>query len=439
VAVLNPADERVPLRTLVPLAAQHLMVMITAPISSVFLVAHALRLDTITASRLLSAYLLMCAVGTALQSTGPLKIGARMPFVMLPGGAATIIFILVAQQTGLRTATGAVLLTAACCLLLVPVFIRILRFFPPLVLGVVVIVVGLNLLRISAQLILGPDGSATTASIGLMAATIAITVLLFRFLPGGWRRFAVLLGMVAGATLASATGQMGAVVGGPTVSWPQPLPFGPPDFDVIATIPMVLFAIGAMADATGQTVVNAEAIGKRIDYRRDVGGTIRGDLVTTAISGFFGGPIMVTSGENVGIVRVTGVRSRFVTLGTAVLLALLALFAPITRLISALPSAVVGGTAMIVFTIIAALGVKMIQQVDLANDGNLMVATFALVAGLIPVVAPSIYQHLPTMLRLVLANGVTMAALVGVLGNLLFNWHSIRNSEARSGDLSGNK
>lgn len=434
-AVLNPADERVPLRTLVPLAAQHLLVMITAPISSVFLVAHALRLDMTTSTRLLSAFLLMCAVGTALQSTGLLKIGARMPFVMLPGGAATIIFILIAQQTDARTATGAVLLTAVCCFLLVPVFLKILRLFPPLVIGVIVIVVGLNLLRITALLVLEPDGSATTASIGLMAATIVITVLLFRFLPRGWRGLAVLLGMVAGATLASATGQMGAVASGPTVAWPQPLPFGPPHFDIVATIPMVLFAIGAMADATGQTVVNAENIGKRIDYRRDVGGTIRGDIVTTAISGLFGGPIMVTSGENVGIVRLTGVRSRFVTLGTAILLVLLALCAPIARLISAVPSAVIGGTAMIVFAIIIALGVKMIQQVDLANDGNLMVATFAFVAGLIPVVAPAIYDHLPTVLRLVLANGVTMAALVGVLGNLLFNWHSIRNSEARTEGL----
>ncbi|TNC22908.1 uracil-xanthine permease family protein [Amycolatopsis alkalitolerans] len=429
-AVVNPADERIPIRTLAPLAVQHLLVMITGPISSVFLVAHALKLDAGTSAKLLAAFFLVSAIGTALQSTGRLRVGARLPFVMLPGGAAVVLFIQIAQETGARTATGAVLLTAVVTFALVPVFLRIVRLFPPLVLGVMVIVIGVNLLRITAKLVLGPDGTATRSSLWLMVATIVVTVLLFRFLRGGWRRVAILLGMVVGALLGLATGQMGAVAGGPAFAWPQPFVFGAPRFDVLATLPLLVFAIGAMAEATGQTVLNTEAVGKKLDRKRDIGGVLRGDAVTSLVSGLFGGPVMVTSGENIGIVRITGVRSRFVTLGTAVLLAVIAFLAPVARLINAVPAAVVCGTGLVVFGMITGLGIKMLHEVDFGADPNLMVATAALVAGLLPVVAPNIYQSLPTSLRLVLGSGVTMAALVGVLGNLLFHRLSSQHGPA---------
>lgn len=417
----NPADERVPLRMLVPLSVQHLMVMITGPISSVFLVSSALDLDAATTGRLLSTFFLVSAVGTILQSTGPLGVGSKLPFVMLPGGAAVILFIQTAQETSPQTAMGAVLLTSVCCFVLVPLFLRIVRLFPPLVIGVMVVVIGVNLLRITVGLVLGEDGSATTSALALMGFTILATVLFFRFLPGGWGRVSVLLGLVAGAIAAQLTGQMGAVAGGPTFAGPELAPFGRPEFDVLATVPMLIFAIGAMAEAAGQTVLNTEAVGKRLDFRRDVGGTIRGDVLTSLLSGALGGPIMVTSGENVGIVRISAVRSRWVTFGTGILLAVIAFVAPVARLVEAVPAAVIAGAGVVVFAMITALGIRMLAQTDLGSDKNLIVATLALVAGLTPVVAPAIYAGLPSELRLVASSGVTMATLVGVLGNLLFN------------------
>lgn len=424
-AATNPADERVALGVLVPLAVQHLLVMITGPISSVFLVSNALQLDAQTSGRLLSAFFLVSAIGTIVQSTGPLGVGSRLPFVMLPGGAAVVLFIQVAQQTSPQTATGAVLLTSVCCLLLVPVFLRIVRFFPPLVIGVMVVVIGVNLLRITAGLVLDPAGGAEAGALALMGFTIAVTVLCFRFLPGGWARISVLLGLVIGALAASVFGQHGStdrsqLLAGPVLAGPALLPFGRPEFNLLATVPMLIFAIGAMAEATGQTVLNTEAVGKPLDFRRDVGGTLRGDVVTSLLAGLVGGPIMVTSGENIGIVRISAVRSRFVTLGTGVLLAAIAFLAPVARLVNTIPAAVIAGTGVVVFAMIAALGIRMLAQVDLGRDDNLLVATLALVAGLIPVVAPKIYGELPPGLRLVLGSGVTMATLVGVLGNLLF-------------------
>src|SRR5207253_2202652 len=108
--------------------------------------------------------------------------------------------------------------------------------------------------------------------------------------------------------------------------------------NILAAIPLMIFSIASMAEATGQTVLNAEIVGKDIELRRDVARTIRGDAVTSFLGGFFGTPIMVTSGENIGIVRVTGVRSRFVTAAAGVILIVLGIVAPIARLIDAVPA-----------------------------------------------------------------------------------------------------
>jgi len=245
-------------------------------------------------------------------------------------------------------------------------------------------------------------------------------VLAFRLLPVGWRRFAVMIGIAVGTAAAALLGRLGPVGSGPVLSWPTPLPFGTPTVNLLASVPLLLYAVGAMAEATGQTVLNADAIGRPLDRRRDVPRTIRGDAVTSLLSGVFGGPLMVTSGENIGIVRLSGVRSRFVTLGTAVLLALLAFVTPVARLINAVPSAVVGGAGMVVFGMITVMGIHLLRAVDLARDSNLMTATLAVLAGVLPIVAPATYQALPPTVAMVLGSGVTTAAVVGVLSNLVF-------------------
>lgn len=131
--------------------------------------------------------------------------------------------------------------------------------------------------------------------------------------------------------------------------------------------------------------------------------------------------------------RITRVRSRYVTLVTAALLAVIACVAPVARLIQAVPSAVICGTGLVVFGMITGLGVRMLREVDLGDDATLVVATTALVAGLLPVVAPDIYRGLPTSLRLVLGSGVTMTVLVGVLASFAFGRITAPSSSAGRG------
>jgi len=418
---VDPADERVRLHVLAPMALQHLLVMIAGPISSVFLLAAALHLSPVGTANLLAALFGISGIGTLLQSLGLWRFGGRLPFVMLPGGAAVALFIQIAQATDAATATGSVLITAVFVTLVAPVFTRFVRLFPPVVLGSMIVVIGVNLIKINAALLVDSSGGPSGTALGLAAVTVLAIVAARRLLPDPWRRMAVMIGIVVGTVAAAAVGELGSIADGPALSWPHPLPFGRPHFDLLASVPLLLFSIGSMAEATGQSVVNAEVIGSPKARGGLIAGTIRGDGAVSLVSGLFGGPTMVTSGENVGIVELSGVRSRFVTAGTGAILVVLAFLAPVTRLVGAVPTPVVGAAGMVVFGMIAALGVRLLVGADLSDDGQLMTGVLALVAGLLPVLAPTTYVALSRDAQLVLGSGVTMAAAVGVITNLLFS------------------
>lgn len=424
---VHPVDRRPPWRSLIPMSVQHLVAMIAGPISTVFLVATTLDLSSTSTRALLCATLLMCGIGTILQSMGWLHLGARLPFVMLPGGAAVVLFLQIAEESGPATATGAVILTAAVGLVLSPVAGRVARFVPPVVIASMIVVIGVNLVKVAGGLIVGAKNTqAPMWAVGLAAVTIAATVVLQRVLPNPWRRVSVLAGMVIGTLVAAATGHLHLSIGSQVVQTPEIFPYGSPHFDVIASIPLLIFSIGSMAEATGQTVLNAQVVDKKIDVGTTVGSTIRGDALTSLAAAVFGGQTMLTSGENVGIVRATGVRSRYVTALTGVMLVVIAFIAPISAIIDSIPAPVVGATSAYVFAMIIVTGLRMFLSIDMAADRNFVVAVAALTAGLLPIPSPTLYQAFPTEARLLLSSGVTMAAVVGVVVAAVFALHGRR-------------
>ncbi|GAA5063537.1 uracil-xanthine permease family protein [Nocardia callitridis] len=391
------------------------------PIASVLLIGRSLHLDDADVRALLCAALLFSGIGTIIQSIGRFSLGAGLPFVMLPGGAAVVLFIQIAQESGGATASGAVLITAVAGIVLVPVARRLVNLLPTVVVASMIVVIGVNLVKVAGGLIAGDADQPSRTAVALAAVTVVTTVLAHRFLPAGWRRLSVLVGMLAGTLVAVAVGAFTLQPGSALVQAPRPFLFGTPHFDLLAAVPLLVFGVGSMAEAAGQTVLNAKTVGKEIDAPSTVGRTIRGDAVTSLLSGLFGGPSMVTSGENIGLIRLTGVRSRYVTALTGVLLVIIAFLAPVGRLVNSLPGPVIGGTAAIAFTMIVVSGIGMFDRVDLTSDARLITATAALTAGLLPILIPTLYKDFPTDLRLLLGSGVTMAAVVGVLVHLVFS------------------
>ena len=431
--MVEPVDEVLPAQQLAAFGLQHVLVMAASPITSVFLMSRALNLDAGLSLNLISATFLVCGLGSILQSVRLWGVGARLPFVMVPGGAPIAIFLLIAQQTNVQTAVGAVFLTGIAYLVILPVFARCLRFFPPLVVGTMLLLVGINLVKIYGGIVGGaanaPDFGAPT-NVLLALTTIVLTVVFARVLRGYFGQLSVLFGLLAGALIAALSGAMNfsAVWPGPLLSVPTLFPFGVPQFDLWAAAPLIVFSIISMAEATGQTVAVAEAVGKPIDIRRDVPRTIRGDAIVSLLGSCLGTSLIITSGENIGIIRATNVRSRFVTAVAGCILIALALFAPLGRLVYAIPGAVVAGTAVIVFCVIAVIAVDMLQKVDLRNHGNLFTLASGLAFGLLPILVPGLYAKFPQAAQTILGNGLAAGTIVAVLANLLF--HGVATAEA---------
>lgn len=430
-----PVDTLLPASQLVVFGLQHVLVMAAVPITSVFLVAKALNLDTATTLQLISSTFFVCGLGSLLQAFGPLRFGARLPFMMIPGGAPIVMFVTIAQQRDLQTASGAVILTALFYFLVLPVFSRCLKYFPRIVIGTLLLLVSVNLLKVYGGIIAGKPGTpgfADPAAIGLAFATIGLTIVFARYLRGMWGQVSVLLGLVAGTVVAAVSGMtdFGGVMTGAVLSLPTVLPFGVPKFDLVAAIPLLVFSVISMVEATGQTIAVAEAVGKPIVPRADVPKTIRGDALMSLIGGVMGTSMIITSGENIGIVRATGVRSRYVTAAAGVILLCIALIAPFGRIANAIPSAVVGGTAMIVFAIIGTMGIDMLRQTNLRERGGMFILAGALTMGLLPILVPGLYSRFPANLQLVLGNGLAMGSLTAVVLNLLFNHTGARVAES---------
>ncbi|WP_438488855.1 uracil-xanthine permease family protein [Streptomyces sp. S186] len=399
---------------LLPLAAQHVLAMIAAPVSTVFLVADGLRLPPDRTAALLGATLVLCGAGALLQSFGVLRIGARLPFMMLPGGAAAAIFLQIARAHGAATASGAVLLAAALLLAVLPVYGRIVRFFPPLVMGTTVLVIGIDMVAATA-----PMAAAGSAPALVTVAATALGLLLLR---GVWRQLSVLLGLAVGTAAAALAGApFRAVPGDGVLALPRLLPYGTPHFDLLAALPLLVFALASLAEATGQTVLTSEAVGRTPQPSRDVPRTVRADAVASLAAGLFGGTTMVTSAENIGIVRLTGVRSRLVTAAAGALLMACGLLAPVARLVAALPVPVVGGAALVLYAVIAAMGVDMLRRTDLADRAASTVVALALLAGLLPVLTPRLYAPLPGWAHALLGSGVPAAALTAAVLSALFH------------------
>jgi uracil-xanthine permease len=423
---IDPVDERLPLRSLFLFGLQHVLVMAASPITAVFLVSKALGFSDALTVSLISATFFVCGIGSMLQSFGPKGFGARLPFVMVPGGAPIAIFLAIAQQSDVQTAVGAVIMTALFYFLALPVFRRLLRYFPPIVVGTMLLLVSVNLVRIYGVTITGrpgTDGFAAPVEVGLALLTIVLTIAAARVFSGTLRRLAVMLGLVGGSLVALALGHMdlSGVLSGPVVVVPQLFPFGMPKFDVVAAIPLIVFSIISMAEATGQTIATAEIVGRRGDAHAMVPATIRGDALMSLVGGLFGTSLIITSGENVGIVRATGVKSRYVTAMAGAILVVIALFAPIGRLATALPGAVVGGTAVMVFSIIGVIGINLLRRVDLREHGPMFTLGSALSIGLLPILVPGVYSQFPQWVQMILGNGLAAGTITAVVVNALFS------------------
>ncbi|MBB5121261.1 uracil permease [Streptomyces eurocidicus] len=433
----HPVDHLPPLTKLLAGGFQHLAASYAGVVAPPLVVGAAIGLSPTEITFLVGAALFTAGIATLLQTIGFWKVGARLPFVngVSFAGVPPMLAVVGAQadpRDALPVIYGAVMVAGALGFLLAPYFCRLVRFFPPLVSGTVITLIGLSLLPVAFKWIQdGGDRPASPTGLGLAGATLVIVLLLRRLLRGFLQQIAILLGLVAGTLIAVPAGavDLDPAAHAHLVGFPVPFHFGAPHFAVSAIVSMCVLMLVCMTESTADMLALGEIVGRAADEEVIARG-LRADTLGTAVGPFFNGFANSAFAQNIGLVALTRVRSRFVVAACGLMFLLLGLSPAFASLIAVVPRPVLGGAGIVLFGTVAASGVGVLVKAGLDKGDNLLIAAVSLGVGLIPVVSGSFYDDaaVPETLKIVLDSGVSAGCLTAVVLNLAFNHLGARRS-----------
>jgi uric acid transporter len=449
---VRPEDERVPVGKALVYGLQHILAMYAGVVSPPIIIASAAGLSPGDAALLVTAALFVSGLGTLLQSLGVPYVGSQLPLVQGVSFAAVGTMTAVAANAAIgdpaaRMATifGAVIVAGVFGFVIAPLFASVVKFFPPVVTGCIITIIGISLFPVALRWIRGNPTITTTAADGtrqtvenpnfgsavsllLAVVTLVITLAIARYAPGFWSRMAVLLGLVAGTLIATVTGRVnwGAVGRGAVFELPQPFHFGAPQFAVGVIISLCIVMLVIMAETTADLLAVGEILGTDVDRRRIAAG-LRADTAATAIAPVFNGFPISAFAQNVGMVALTGIRSRYVVAAGGGILVLLGLLPVLGRVMGAIPLPVLGGAGIVLFGSVAAAGIRTLSRVEFTNS-NVLIVAVAIGVGVIPITVPEIYNNVPEWVATIFESGISATAIFAVVLNLAFN-HGARSEE----------
>ena len=414
---------------LILLAIQHVLVMYAGAVAVPLILGAALKLPRDQVAILINADLFCCGIATLIQAYGVGPIGIRMPVMMGVTFASLSPMLAMANNpaVGLTGIFGAVIVAGVFGILVAPFVSRMLRFFPSVVTGSIITVIGITLMRIGINWIGGgrpaaPDFGAP-GYLAVAFLVLAIILVLLRYSTGFVRNTAVLIGIVAGylVTLALGWTSLGGLAAQPWFDVVVPMQFGMPTFDLVASISMCMVMIVVMIESTGMFLALGTIVGRKVD-QADLTRGLRADGLGTLIGGLFNTFPYTSFSQNIGLVGVTGVTSRMVCVVGGVILVLLGLLPKLAFIAASVPQSVLGGAGLVMFGMVAATGIRILASVDYERQrGNLFVVAVSIGVGMIPLVSPTLFRAAPDMLRTLLDSGILLASITAVALNAFFN------------------
>src|ERR1700678_3557613 len=440
---IHPVDEILPTPRLLALGLQHVLVMYAGAVAVPLIIGRALKLPPEDVAFLISADLFACGLATLVQCIGFIPgVGIRLPVMrgVTFASVGPMLSMAAAPDIGLLGIYGSVISAGIFGILAAPFISRLLPLFPPVVTGTIILVIGVSLMRVGinwaggglptlTKVVDGVPGAFPNPGYGqLQGLGIALFVLLIilgliKWGSGFIANVSVLLGIIAGAILASALGVMHfeKVMAAPWGDIVLPLHFGVPEFHLVPIITMCIVMIVVMIESLGMFLALGEITGKTIDRDALTRG-LRADGVGTLIGGIFNTFPYTSFSQNVGLVSVTGVRSRWVTITGGCIMLALGLLPKMAALVEAVPQVVLGGAGLVMFGMVAATGARILTNVNFkTNHFNLFVVAISVGFGMIPLVAPTFFRYTPDALHPLLESGILLAAIVSVLLNVFFN------------------
>lgn len=424
--IISPEDEYLGAGKSAAYGLQHVLTMYGGIIAPPLIVGTAAGLTGMQIGLLIAAALFVGGLATILQTIGVKYIGAKLPLVqgVSFAGVATMVAI-VTTGGGLQAVYGAVIVASLIGFFLAPYFSKIIRFFPPVVTGSVITIIGLSLLPVAVRWMMGGNkntedwGSFHNICLALM--TLAIVIILNLSQHAAVRRLSILLAIVIGTILAFALGfgDFSQVTQGVWFQVPHLFAFGLPTFEFTAILSMLIVTLVIMTETTADIIAVSEIVGTEVDAQR-VSNGLRADMFSSALAPFFGSFMQSAFAQNVGLVAITGVKSRFVVAAGGMILVVLGLLPIMGRLIAAIPVPVLGGAGLVLFGTVAASGIRTLAKIDYNDQRNLIIVATSIAAGMVPIIDHSFYADFPKWVQTLFHSGISSTCLMAILLNILF-------------------
>ncbi|KQY42761.1 nucleobase:cation symporter-2 family protein [Rhizobium sp. Root483D2] len=438
----RPEDEKLSMGANLAYGLQHVLTMYGGIVAVPLILGQAAGLSTSDIGLLVTASLFAGGLATILQTLGLPFFGSRLPLVQGVSFSGVATMVAISGNGGIQAILGAVIVASVIGLLITPVFSRITRFFPPLVTGIVITTIGLTLMPVAAFWAMGGNSKSpdfgSPANIQLAAVTLAIVLSLSKLGSASISRLSILLAIVIGTGIAYVAGMtdFSQVPNGQFFALPAVFHFGYPTFEIAAIVSMFIVIMVTLVETSADILAVGEIVETKVDSRR-LGDGLRADMLSSIIAPVFGSFTQSAFAQNVGLVAVTGVKSRYVVATGGLFLVALGLLPVVGRVVAAVPSSVLGGAGIVLFGTVAASGIRTLSKVDYNNNMNLVIVATSIGFGMIPIASPGFYEHFPAWFATIFHSGISSAALMAIVLNLLFNHIKSGNSDQQSVFVAG--
>lgn len=417
------------------LGLQHVLAMYAGAVIVPLIVGSSIGLSTAQLTYLISIDIMMCGVASILQVWKNKFMGIGLPVVLGCTFTAVGPIINIANTYSIESVYGAILSAGLFVVIIAKYFSKLIKFFPPVVTGSVVTIIGLTLIPVALNNFAGGQGAddfASLENIGLGFITLLIILLVLKFAKGFFASIAILIGIVVGTVIATFFGQVD-VSPVKEASWlhlPVVFYFGTPEFHLVPILTLILVVMVSLVESTGVYFALGDITDKEI-READLKRGYRAEGFAIMLGGLFNSLPYTTFSQNVGLIQLSGVRKLKIIYIAGVMLMILGLMPKIGAATLAIPDSVLGGAMIAMFGMVSAYGIKMLSTVDFDNQNNLMVVAISVVFGLGVTAVPDAFSSLPSSISVITESGIVMGSLAAIFLNVVLNFNLEANDDVK--------
>lgn len=404
------------------LGLQHLLAMYSGSILVPIMIAGALGYSAEQLTYLISTDIFMCGIATLLQLQLNKYFGIGLPVVLGVAFQSVAPLIIIGQSHGSGAMFGALIASGIYVVLIAGIFSKIANLFPSVVTGSVITTIGLTLIPVAIGNMGNNVDKPTAQSLILAAVTVLIILLINIFTKGFIKSISILIGLIVGTGIAGAMGlvDLTPVAQAPLVHVPTPFYFGAPKFEFSSIVMMCIIATVSLVESTGVYLALSDITKNEIDSTRLRNG-YRAEGLAVLLGGIFNTFPYTGFSQNVGLVKLSGIKTRlpiYYAAGFLILLGLLPKFGALAQII---PSPVLGGAMLVMFGFVSVQGMQILARVDFEHsEHNFLIAAISISAG-VGLNGSSLFNSLPTSLQMFFSNGIVMASLIAIVLNAILN------------------